>query len=52
MGMMACFGLGLKAAFASGVVFSPMSTSVLLTVFKKNDALNTPTGQLCLVAAV
>lgn len=33
-------------------VFAPMSTSVLLAVFKQFELLNTPTGQLCLVAAV
>lgn len=52
MAMMTIFGLPPKSSFAAGAVFAPMSTSVLLAVFKQFELLNTPTGQLCLVAAV
>ena len=51
-GIASAFGMSWRSALAAGACLSPTSMGVALVVLRKGGALNTPTGQLVVAAAV
>jgi len=54
LGVCIAYALGYHgiAAIAAGCTFAPTSHGIIMGVLKKNNVINTPTGQLILAAAI